>query len=61
MNGPAWNHRRLEANGIGIHYVRHGAGPPLVVLHGWLESIRVYYVMHVPCDLAQPSLQEQQG
>ena len=37
MNGPAWNHRHLEANGIGIHYVRHGAGPPLVVLHGWPE------------------------
>lgn len=37
MNGPAWNHRRLEANGIGIHYVRHGVGPPLMVLHGWPE------------------------
>ena len=37
MNGPAWNHRHLEANGIGIHYVRHGVGPPLVLLHGWSE------------------------
>ena len=37
MNGPAWNHRRLEANGIGIHYVRHGVGPPLMVVHGWPE------------------------
>jgi pimeloyl-ACP methyl ester carboxylesterase len=37
MNGPAWNHRHLETNGIGIHYVRHGVGPPLVLLHGWSE------------------------
>jgi pimeloyl-ACP methyl ester carboxylesterase len=37
MIGPAWNHRRLEANGIGIHYVRHGGGFPLVLLHGWPE------------------------
>jgi pimeloyl-ACP methyl ester carboxylesterase len=35
MNGPAWNHLRLEANGIGIHYVRQGNGSPLVLLHGW--------------------------
>ena len=26
-----------EANGIGIHYVRHGGGFPLVLLHGWPE------------------------
>jgi pimeloyl-ACP methyl ester carboxylesterase len=37
MNGPAWNHRHLRANGIGIHYVRHGGGHPLVLLHGWPE------------------------
>jgi hypothetical protein len=23
MNGPAWNHRRLEANGIGIHFAHY--------------------------------------
>ena len=34
MNGPVWNHRCGEANGIGVHYVRHGEGFPLV-LHGW--------------------------
>ena len=37
MNGYAWNHRRLEANGIEVHYVRHGRGYPLVLLHGWPE------------------------
>ena len=33
----AWNHGRVEANGIGVHYVRHGSGTPLVLLHGWPE------------------------
>jgi pimeloyl-ACP methyl ester carboxylesterase len=37
MNGSAWNHRRLEANGIRIHYVRQGDGSPLILLHGWPE------------------------
>jgi pimeloyl-ACP methyl ester carboxylesterase len=37
MNGPAWNHDYVEANGINIHYVRHGEGYPLVLLHGWPE------------------------
>ena len=37
MNGTAWNHRRLEANGVSIHFVRHGSGHPLVLLHGWPE------------------------
>ena len=35
MNGPAWNHRHVDANGISIHYVRQGEGFPLVLLHGW--------------------------
>ena len=32
-----WNHQFLQANGIRIHYVRQGAGAPLVLLHGWPE------------------------
>jgi len=32
-----WNHQYLESNGIRIHYVRRGEGPPLVLLHGWPE------------------------
>jgi pimeloyl-ACP methyl ester carboxylesterase len=37
MNGPTWNHRHVDANGIRIHYVRHESGFPLVLLHGWPE------------------------
>jgi pimeloyl-ACP methyl ester carboxylesterase len=37
MHRPAWNHRYVEASGIGVHYVRHGGGAPLVLLHGWPE------------------------
>lgn len=38
MADPAsWNHERLEVNGVDVHYVRHGAGMPLVLLHGWPE------------------------
>ena len=33
----AWNHGRVEANGVGVHYVRQGSGTPLVLLHGWPE------------------------
>ncbi len=33
----AWNHEYVEANGIRVHYVRHGSGTPLVLLHGWPE------------------------
>ncbi|MBA2345629.1 MAG: alpha/beta hydrolase [Rubrobacter sp.] len=32
-----WNHQYLDANGIRVHYVRHGEGLPLVLLHGWPE------------------------
>jgi pimeloyl-ACP methyl ester carboxylesterase len=37
VSEPAWNHQYLDANGIKIHYVRHGDGFPLVLLHGWPE------------------------
>ncbi|MDQ3250949.1 MAG: alpha/beta hydrolase [Actinomycetota bacterium] len=37
MNGPAWNDQYAYANGIRVHYVRHGEGLPLVLLHGWPE------------------------
>ena len=38
MSGEeSWNHGHAEANGIRVHYVRQGAGTPLVLLHGWPE------------------------
>jgi pimeloyl-ACP methyl ester carboxylesterase len=37
VNGSEWNHRYLYANSIQVHYVRHGEGPALVLLHGWPE------------------------
>ncbi|MGH3087747.1 MAG: alpha/beta fold hydrolase [Rubrobacteraceae bacterium] len=38
-----WNHGYVEANGIRIHYVRHGVGMPLILLHGWPEFWYVYH------------------
>lgn len=32
----------LGANGVRIHYLRDGAGPPLVLLHGWPEFSGVW-------------------
>ena len=32
-----WHHDHVEANGIKAHYIRQGAGEPLVLLHGWPE------------------------
>ena len=32
-----WSHDHVEANGVRVHYVRQGAGEPLVLLHGWPE------------------------
>jgi pimeloyl-ACP methyl ester carboxylesterase len=33
---------RLRANGIQIHYLRQGSGPPLILLHGWPEFSGVW-------------------
>ena len=60
MNGSAWHRRHLEANGIGIHYVRHGVGPPLVLLHGWPEFWYTWRknlpVLARECDMVAPDL-----
>ena len=32
-----WDHRTAQVNGINIHYVLHGKGPPVILLHGWPE------------------------
>lgn len=30
-----WNHQFAEVNGVRLHYVRHGSGRPVFLLHGW--------------------------
>jgi len=37
MRETGWNHQYLDTNGINIHYIRHGEGSPLILLHGWPE------------------------
>ena len=37
MSEPPWNHRYIDVNDIEVHYVRHGEGFPVVLLHGWPE------------------------
>ena len=32
-----WTHRTAVVNGIHIHYVTHGHGAPVILLHGWPE------------------------
>ncbi len=60
MNGPAWNHRYVEANNIRVHYVRHGDGFPLVLLHGWPEFWLVWRKNILPLaegfDVVAPDL-----
>ena len=42
MSERGWNHEHLDVDGIRVHCVRHGAGFPLVLLHGWPEFWYVY-------------------
>lgn len=37
MSMAAFRHGIVEANGAKLHHARIGAGPPLVLLHGWPE------------------------
>jgi pimeloyl-ACP methyl ester carboxylesterase len=34
MSEP-WNHQFATVNGVRLHYVRHGGGAPVFLLHGW--------------------------
>src|SRR4051794_11932438 len=36
------NSHIVQANGIDIHYLHEGNGPPLVLLHGWPEFSGVW-------------------
>jgi len=36
MNKPEdFAHHNVTTNGINLHYVREGSGPPLLLIHGW--------------------------
>jgi pimeloyl-ACP methyl ester carboxylesterase len=37
MLEQAWTSHTITANGITMHYLRSGAGLPLILLHGWPE------------------------
>ena len=60
MNGPGWNHQYLDTNGISVHYVRHGEGSPLILLHGWPEFWYVWRKNILPLaesfDVVAPDL-----
>jgi pimeloyl-ACP methyl ester carboxylesterase len=60
VNGSGWNHRYLDANDIRVHYVRHGDGFPLVLLHGWPEFWLVWRKNILPLaesfDIVAPDL-----
>ena len=30
-----WNHHETKVNGVRLHYVRHGQGQPVFLIHGW--------------------------
>ena len=55
-----WNHQYAEVNGIRLHYVRHGEGMPLVLLHGWPEFWFVWHknipVLASSFDVIAPDL-----
>jgi pimeloyl-ACP methyl ester carboxylesterase len=35
MDNTLWNHQFAQVNGVRLHYVRHGAGTPVLLVHGW--------------------------
>lgn len=37
LDDPRWKHRFAELNGVRLHYVEAGAGPLVVLLHGFPE------------------------
>jgi pimeloyl-ACP methyl ester carboxylesterase len=47
-HAPGFEHHRVPANGITLHYVRGGAGPPIILLHGWPEFWRVWIRVLAP-------------
>jgi pimeloyl-ACP methyl ester carboxylesterase len=42
MDMTGWNDRFLEANGINIHYVRHGESAPILKVE-WADRLGDYF------------------
>ena len=38
IDNMTFSHHMTPVNGIQLHYVIGGHGPPLVLLHGWPET-----------------------
>ena len=45
---PIWNHNTVHTNGVKIHFVRHGDGFPLLLIHGWPEFWRIWRKNIIP-------------
>tara|TARA_Y100001934_G_scaffold227019_1_gene272550 strand:+ start:5375 stop:6250 length:876 start_codon:yes stop_codon:yes gene_type:complete len=43
MSDIEWNHQYAELPSVKIHYVRHGAGHPIILCHGYPEFWYVYH------------------
>jgi len=39
---------KIKANGINLHYITVGAGPDVVMLHGFLGNLAVWHLYMVP-------------
>ncbi len=43
MDELEWQHNYVDLDNLRIHYVRHGAGMPIILQHGWPEFWYTWY------------------
>ena len=46
--GPGWAHQYAEVDGVRVHYVEAGEGPPVLLLHGLGGSLAVWWENILP-------------
>jgi len=39
---------KIKANGVNLHYITVGAGPDVVMLHGFLGNLAVWHLYMAP-------------